>query len=222
MVTPHSRIKSYVLRQGRLTKAQQAALETQWQVFGIDYQPALLNWHNVFATRAPITLEIGFGNGESLLQQALANSEKNYLGIEVHRPGVGHLLHRITEQQLHNIRVIHHDAIDVLQNQIPDCSLACVQLFFPDPWQKRRHHKRRILRTDFIAAIHAKLDNGGEFHMATDWQDYAAHMQQEMDAAPGFKLTSHVRNERPVTKFEQRGIKLGHVVWDLVYTKKPT
>lgn len=208
-----------MLRQGRLTKAQQTALDTQWQTFGIEYQPTLLDLNKVFANDHPVTLEIGFGNGDSLLEQAVAHPEKNYIGIEVHRPGVGHLLHRIADESIENVRVVNHDAIEVLQQQIPDHSLACVQLFFPDPWQKKRHHKRRILQPAFIATVWDKLAVNGQFHMATDWQNYAEHMQQEMSQAQGFRLVSEQRGERPLTKFEQRGLRLGHAVWDGVYEK---
>lgn len=214
------KIKSYVLRQGRLTKGQQLALQTQWPQFGIDYSETLLDINTLFETIAPVTLEIGFGNGNSLAQQALTNPDNNYLGIEVHRPGVGHLLHLVAENNMNNIRVSNHDAIEVLQHQIPDNSLARIQLFFPDPWHKKRHHKRRILQQSFIETLHMKLIDGGLFHMATDWQDYADHMQQEMSASKLFTLYSNERGERPLTKFEQRGLKLGHNVWDGIYRKQ--
>ena len=219
MTESHRRIRSYVLRQGRITKAQQAALETLWPQFGVDFTPARPDLAALFGNRNPVTLEIGFGNGESLLQQAVAHPDQNYFGIEVHRPGVGHLLHLAGEAGIRNLRVSNHDAIEVLQHQIPDHGLACVQLFFPDPWHKKRHHKRRILQADFISDIHRVLVPGGRFHLATDWQDYAEHMQREMDAAPGFRFLSDQRGERPLTKFEQRGKRLGHGVWDFVYTR---
>ena len=212
-----SRIKSYVLRQGRLTKGQQLALDEQWQHFGIEHLQTKLDLTEVFDNHAPVILEIGFGNGESLLQQALAHPDNNYLGIEVHRPGVGHLLHLIRENNIHNIRVFNHDAIEVLQHQIPDNSLAGVQLFFPDPWHKKRHHKRRIVQQQFLDTIYSKLMHNAILHMATDWQDYAEHMQQQMAATDNFTLISHDRGERPRTKFEQRGLDLGHSVWDFVY-----
>ncbi len=219
MSHPHRRIRSYVLRQGRITKAQQAALDTLWPAFGVDFTPAPLDLTALFGNTRPVTLEIGFGNGESLLQQAVAHPEQNYFGVEVHRPGVGHLLHLAGEAGIRNLRVSNHDAVEVLQQQIPAQSLARVQLFFPDPWHKKRHHKRRILQPDFIADIHRVLAPGGVFHMATDWRDYAEHMQREMDAAPGFRFVGDERGERPLTKFEQRGLRLGHGVWDWLYAK---
>ena len=221
MSHPHRRIRSYVLRQGRITKAQQAALDTLWPQFGVDFAAMPLDWTALFGNANPVTLEIGFGNGESLLQQAVAHPEQNYFGIEVHRPGVGHLLHLAGEAGASNLRVSNHDAVEVLQHQIPDRSLACVQLFFPDPWHKKRHHKRRILQPAFIADIRRVLIPGGRFHLATDWQDYAEHMQHEMSAAPGFRFVGDNRGERPLTKFEQRGKRLGHDVWDFVYTRLP-
>ncbi len=219
METPRRRIRSYVLRQGRITRAQQTALEQLWPRFGIDFDPRPLDFARVFGNARPVTLEIGFGNGESLFEQACKLPVQNFLGVEVHRPGVGHLLHRIGEAQIENIRIICHDAVEVLQGQIADASLACVQLFFPDPWHKKRHHKRRILQPDFIAEVYRVLVDGGRFHMATDWQDYAEHMCCEMDAASGFDFVSDSRGERPLTKFEQRGLRLGHAVWDLNYSK---
>ena len=217
-------IKSYVLRQGRLTSGQQHALDTLWSDYGIDYNSEILNLGQCFKNNAPVTLEIGFGNGESLLQQAKQHPEKNYLGIEVHRPGVGHLIKRALDTGLHNIRVINHDAVEVLQHQIADNSLDCVQLFFPDPWHKKRHHKRRIVQPAFVQMIRSKLKTGGLFHLATDWENYAEHMMAVMEQAQGFENTAGKGNyavdtDRPPTKFEHRGRKLGHGVWDLIYKK---
>ena len=217
-------IRSYVLRQGRFTEAQKRALEQLWPKYGIDFTEEALDLDAWFDRTAPITLEIGFGNGESLLAQALANPQNNYLGIEVHRPGVGHLLHRAHDAEVENLRVINHDAVEVLQQQIPDASLACVQLFFPDPWHKKRHHKRRIVNPDFIQLIQRKLEPGGHFHLATDWQDYAEYMLDLMENADGFSNTAGeghfaTDTDRPKTKFEQRGRRLGHGVWDLVFRK---
>ena len=217
-------IKSYVLRQGRLTRGQQQALDQLWPVYGIDFKPERLDLAALFHRTAAITLEVGFGNGNSLVQQAASNPQNNYLGIEVHRPGIGRLLHLAGNAGITNVRVINHDAVEVLQLQIPDQSLDCVQLFFPDPWHKKRHHKRRIVKAEFIQLIHQKLKPGGQFHLATDWQDYAEHMLAEMDQAKGFSNTSGKGNyaentDRPPTKFEHRGRRLGHGVWDLVYRK---
>jgi tRNA (guanine-N7-)-methyltransferase len=217
-------IRSYVLRQGRLTAAQKQALDRLWPVYGVDFNTERLDLDTLFGRSAPVTLEIGFGNGESLLQQALSRPEQDYLGIEVHRPGVGRLLHLANEACISNLRVINHDAVEVLQQQISDNSLDCVQLFFPDPWHKKRHHKRRIINPAFIQLVRQKLKTGGQFHLATDWQDYAEYMLAEMEQAKGFTNTAgqgHFAKstDRPVTKFENRGRRLGHGVWDMVFSK---
>ena len=224
MDTRHRRIKSYVLRQGRLTRGQQQALVQLWPEFGIDFSQQKLALDQVFRREAPLILEIGFGNGESLIKQASDCPDNNYLGIEVHRPGVGHLLRLASDAALTNIRVINHDAVEVLQQQIPDSSIDVVQLFFPDPWHKKRHHKRRIVNTDFIRLIHQKLKPGGIFHLATDWEDYAGYMLATMEQAEGFsndagKGAYAKQAERPSTRFEHRGRRLGHRVWDLVFRK---
>ena len=219
-------IRSFVLRQGRLTTAQQNALDNYWPEFGVDYSESLLDLNTLFCRNAPVTLEIGFGDGDSLLEQAKLFPKRNFLGIEVHRPGVGHLLNRIHQENINNLRVIHHDAIEVLAQQIPDDSLDCVQLFFPDPWHKKKHNKRRILQQSFIDSVRNKLSVNGKFHMATDWQHYADHMLKEMECAEGFNNDAGKGNfsgtklTRPQTKFERRGLKLGHGVWDLVYSKQ--
>jgi tRNA (guanine-N7-)-methyltransferase len=217
-------IKSYVLRQGRLTRGQQQALDRLWPAYGIDFKPQPIDLACTFGRAAPVILEIGFGNGDSLLQQAKDNPDNNYLGIEVHRPGVGRLLHRARKADIGNLRVVNHDAVEVLQQQIPDNSLDCIQLFFPDPWHKKRHHKRRIVNPAFIRLVHQKLKPGGTFHLATDWEDYAQYMLTGMEQAQGFVNTAGMGKyakdtERPATKFEHRGRRLGHGVWDLVYKK---
>jgi tRNA (guanine-N7-)-methyltransferase len=217
-------IKSYVLRQGRLTRGQQQALDRLWPAYGIDFKPQPIDLASTFGRAAPVILEIGFGNGDSLLQQAKDNPDNNYLGIEVHRPGVGRLLHRAREADISNLRVVNHDAVEVLQQQITDNSLDCIQLFFPDPWHKKRHHKRRIVNPAFIRLVHQKLKPGGTFHLATDWEDYAQYMLTGMEQAQGFVNTAGMGKyakdtERPATKFEHRGRRLGHGVWDLVYKK---
>ena len=217
-------IKSYVLRQGRLTRGQQQALDRLWPVYGIDFQVQPIDLARTFGQAAPVILEIGFGNGDSLLQQAKDHPHHNYLGIEVHRPGVGHLLHLVEDAGIRNLRVINHDAVEVLQQQIPDNSLDCIQLFFPDPWHKKRHQKRRIVNAAFIELVHQKLKPGGTFHLATDWEDYAQYMLTEMEQAQGFVNAAGKGNyakntNRPATKFEHRGRRLGHGVWDLIYKK---
>ena len=228
-------IKSFVLRQGRLTKAQQFALENFWPLFGIETEgvaPELLNYETLFGNTAPVNLEIGFGNGDSLAQMAQANPQQNYIGIEVHGPGVGHLLHLINEYQLKNIRVINSDAVEVLKTRIPPASLNRLQLYFPDPWHKKRHNKRRIVQPAFVGLVASLLHKEGIFHLATDWEDYAVHMAEVMQASTDFSNTTPPEateypyaprpDYRPLTKFENRGLKLGHGVWDLLYRKTGT
>ena len=218
-------IRSFVKREGRLTAGQQKALATQWPIYGIDYSETLLDLNDLFQRQAPRVLEIGFGNGDSLWQMAQANPGTDYLGIEVHRPGVGHLLHLIESSGISNLRVSNHDAVDVLKHQIPEASLDRVQLFFPDPWHKKKHHKRRIVRDDFVEMIADKLKPGGIFHLATDWEHYAEHMLTVLSQSPRFENLSADKtfvekpDERPLTKFEQRGHRLGHGVWDLLFKK---
>jgi tRNA (guanine-N7-)-methyltransferase len=223
---PHRPVRSFVLRQGRLTPGQQRALDTGWQRYGIDFSDTLLDFDTIFGRAAPLTLEIGFGNGESLLEQAIDHPERNFLGIEVHTPGVGHLLHGIDQAGISNLRVIRHDAVEVLNKQIPENSLDRVQLFFPDPWHKKRHQKRRILQDNFVEVIRKHLRIGGQFHMATDWENYAEQMLAVMAQNPHFFNTAgearfvSPAGLRPQTKFERRGLRLGHGVWDMVYQRK--
>ncbi len=223
----HRPIRSFVLRQGRVTSAQQQALDTHWQTYGIDFSEQLLSFNNLFNNENAVIAEIGFGNGESLLQQAKNYPETNFIGIEVHGPGVGHLIHLSNQENIHNIKIIRYDAIDVLTHQIADGSLQQLQLFFPDPWHKKRHQKRRIISPEFIQLVAKKLKPSGFFHMATDWQHYAKQMLAEMDATTNFSNTSgtgnYAKNQalRCESKFERRGRKLGHGVWDLIYEKKP-
>jgi tRNA (guanine-N7-)-methyltransferase len=223
----HRPIKSFVLRQGRVTRAQQQALDNHWSTYGIDFSQQILSFYELFNNENEVIVEIGFGNGESLLQQAKNQPEINFIGIEVHGPGVGHLIHLANSENIHNIRIIRFDAVEVLKHQIADNSLQQLQLFFPDPWHKKRHQKRRIISPDFIQLVEEKLKPGGFFHMATDWQHYAKQMLAEMDAATGFINTSgfgHYSNNqgsRCESKFERRGRKLGHGVWDLIYQKQP-
>lgn len=214
-------IKSFVLRQGRLTPGQQKAFETLWPGFGIEYQPVTLDLPALFGNNNPVILEIGFGNGDSLAEMALAQPDKNFLGIEVHRPGVGHLLIRIGTNELNNVRIISHDAVDVLKNCIRDNSLYGVQLFFPDPWHKKRHHKRRIVQADFLDLVARALQPEGFFHAATDWENYAEHIRDAISRHPSFSNLSESDyierpDSRPLTKFEQRGHRLGHGVWDIM------
>ncbi len=222
----HRTIRSFVMRAGRTTLGQEKALQEVWPVFGLDVKDGLINFCEVFGREAPTVLEIGFGMGESLVSMAKAAPEMNFIGIEVHKPGVGRLLSRIAEENLTNIRIYAEDAIEVLADCIPDNSLHTLQLFFPDPWHKKKHHKRRIVQADFAQTIKAKLLVGGCFHMATDWQNYAEHMMEIMEQAAGFNNKAGANNyspqpeTRPVTKFQRRGEKLGHGVWDLIYLRQ--
>jgi tRNA (guanine-N7-)-methyltransferase len=217
-------IRSFVLRQGRMTLGQNAALEKLWPLFGLDSAQDF-NATDTFGRDAPLILEIGFGNGESLAQMALQAPEEDFLGVEVHRPGVGHLLLKVAELGLRNVRVYCADAVDVLQHRIPSNSLHRVHVFFPDPWQKKRHHKRRLVNAGFVALVADRLKPGGVLHCATDWEDYALHMLAVLEAS------ARLRNQagkgcigertagRPLTKFEARGQRLGHGVWDLLFEK---
>lgn len=222
----HRAVRSFVLRQGRLTNAQQNALDNLWPDYGIDYTEQFLSFSELFGNNNAVFIEIGFGNGQSLLQQAKNLPEYNFIGIEVHGPGVGHLIHNANIEDIHNIKVIRHDAVEVLKHQIADNSVKQLQLFFPDPWHKKRHHKRRIIKPEFIRLVLQKLKPGGIFHMATDWQHYAEEMLALMDNTEGFHNLSGFgnfsknRGLRCETKFERRGIRLGHGVWDLIYEKK--
>lgn len=219
------KIQSFVKREGRLTKGQAKAIEDCWPSMGLEHQKSLLDWQQVFGRQAPVVLEIGFGMGKSLVEMASKETDKDFIGIEVHRPGVGACLADAQEHGLKNLRVFEHDAVEVLADCVADNSLARVQLFFPDPWHKKRHHKRRIVQPEFVQKLRAKLAIGGVFHMATDWENYAEHMLEVMSQAEGFKNQSTSGDyvprpeQRPLTKFEQRGHRLGHGVWDLMFER---
>lgn len=220
------RIKSFVLRQGRMSPSQQRSMENNWPKYGLDIEGGLLDLEAVFGRKdAPTIVEIGFGMGTSLVAMAQANPQQNYIGIEVHRPGVGALLKLVEERGLTNIRVFNDDAIEVLERRIPKDSLAGVYLFFPDPWHKKRHNKRRIVQPEFAATLASHIKPGGHFHMATDWEDYAEHMMEVMSVAPDYRNTQPNNaytprpDYRPLTKFEARGQRLGHGVWDLIFEK---
>lgn len=212
-------------RQGRLTKGQQQALDTLWPVMGVEYQPEPVDLPALFGREAPVTLEIGFGMGASLVTMAQNTPHQNFLGIEVHAPGVGACLAAAKEADVQNLRVMCHDAVEVLEKMIPDNSLRMVQLFFPDPWHKARHNKRRIVQVPFAELVMRKLKLGGVFHMATDWEAYAEHMLEVMNSIDGYRNQSEQQNyvprpeTRPLTKFEQRGQRLGHGVWDLMFER---
>ncbi|WP_394128975.1 tRNA (guanosine(46)-N7)-methyltransferase TrmB [Shewanella maritima] len=219
------KVRSFVLREGRLTKGQAQALESHWPAMGLDYSPEALNLTDVFGRDADTVLEIGFGMGASLVEMSADAPELNFIGIEVHKPGVGACLADAGEAGVTNLRVYHHDAMEVLENSIADGALARVQLFFPDPWHKKRHHKRRIVQPAFAELIRRKLKIGGVFHMATDWENYSEHMLEVMNQAQGYKNLSAdgtvvPRPEhRPLTKFEARGHRLGHGVWDIMFER---
>ncbi|AZI52218.1 tRNA (guanosine(46)-N7)-methyltransferase TrmB [Pantoea agglomerans] len=222
---PLRRIRSFVRRQGRLTKGQQQALDTLWPVMGVEYQSEPVDLPALFGREAPVTLEIGFGMGASLVTMAQNTPHQNFLGIEVHAPGVGACLAAAKEADVQNLRVMCHDAVEVLEKMIPDNSLRMVQLFFPDPWHKARHNKRRIVQVPFAELVMRKLKLGGVFHMATDWEAYAEHMLEVMNSIDGYRNQSEQQNyvprpeTRPLTKFEQRGQRLGHGVWDLMFER---
>ncbi len=217
-------IRSYVLRQGRVSPAQQRAVETLLPRFGIPYAAQPLDLDRAFGRIAPKILEIGFGMGESTATIAQTHPENDYLALEVHTPGVGNLLKLIDAQQITNIRIVRHDAVEVLRDMIGDAMLDGVHIFFPDPWHKARHNKRRLIQAPFVAQLARKLRPGGYLHVATDWQDYAEQVLRVLSAEPLLENTAAgyaPRPEyRPLTKFEQRGLRLGHGVWDLVFRRQ--
>lgn len=218
-------VKSFVKREGRLTKGQEAALEQNWPTMGLEHQGGLIDPAQVFGNDNPVVLEIGFGMGASLVEMAKNAPEKNFIGIEVHLPGVGACLMAASEQEVSNLRVYEHDAVEILADCIPDASLDTVQLFFPDPWHKKKHHKRRIVKDEFVQQLRAKLKVGGIFHMATDWENYAESMIEVMQDNEGYVNIAENGDfverpeHRPLTKFEQRGHRLGHGVWDIMYKR---
>ncbi|MBT1066003.1 tRNA (guanosine(46)-N7)-methyltransferase TrmB [Bowmanella sp. Y26] len=218
-------IRSFVKREGRLTKGQARAIEANWPSMGLSVDNGMLDFSQVFGRQAPVVLEIGFGMGKSLVEMAAAEPDKDFIGIEVHRPGIGACLADAEAAGIKNLRVFEHDAVEVLAQCIPDASLARMQLYFPDPWHKSRHHKRRIVQPEFAQKVRQKLAIGGVWHMATDWENYAEHMLEVMSQAEGYKNQSASQDYvprpdfRPLTKFEQRGHRLGHGVWDLMFER---
>jgi tRNA (guanine-N7-)-methyltransferase len=216
-------VRSFVLRAGRMGPGQARALEDLGPRFVIPYSDAFIDLAGAFGRSAPKILEIGFGMGETTASIAAAHPENDYLGIEVHTPGVGALLKRVGEGKLSNLRIIQHDAVEVLAHMLPDASLDGAHIFFPDPWHKKRHHKRRLVQPAFIQLLAGKLKPGGYLHLATDWEDYAQHMLAVLSAEPRLKNTcdgfSPRPETRPLTKFENRGLRLGHGVWDLLFRR---
>jgi tRNA (guanine-N7-)-methyltransferase len=225
MLTPR-RIRSFVLRAGRTTAAQERALEQLWPTFGLDLQQVPLDLTRVFGREAPRCLEVGFGVGEVIGSLAEANPNIDYLGVEVHRAGVGRLLLRAEQSCLRNLRVICRDAVDVLRDCVPDASFDEILVFFPDPWHKKRHHKRRLIEASFTGLLAAKLRQGGILRLATDWEDYAQQMLMVCNAEPMLQSLSSDATYvprpdfRPPTRFERRGERLGHGVWDLAYSRR--
>ena len=221
-------IHSFVRRSGRVTLAQQRALEILWPRYGVTTSKNRLNLEELFGRTAAKHLEIGFGMGDTLIAMAKTHPEYDYLGIDVYRPGVGRLLLQLEAQQLTNVRVCCADAVEVLQYQLTASSLDSVYIFFPDPWPKKRHHKRRLVQAEFVKLLAQRLKSGGYLYLATDWQDYAEQMLAVLEASLDFK-NSVVTNEfapvalpieRPLTKFEQRGLRLGNRVWNLLYQRQ--
>ncbi len=223
---PDRAIRSFVLRAGRMGSGQQRALRELGPRFVLPFQPALCDFDAAFGRQAPRVLEIGFGMGDATAQVAAAAPGTDFIGIEVHEPGVGALLKRIEEQQLGNLRLLQHDAVAVLQQMVAPASLAGAHIWFPDPWHKKRHHKRRLVQASFVALLVSRLAPGGYLHCATDWQPYAQQMLEVLNAEAGLLNTAADGAYaprpawRPLTKFENRGLKLGHGVWDLVYTRQ--
>ena len=217
-------IRSYVLRAGRMGTGQQRALAELGPRFVLPFQPQRLRYAEVFGRQAPVVLEIGFGMGDATAQIAAGRADTDFIGVEVHTPGVGALLKHIGERQLTNLRIVQHDAVEVLQHMIPPASLAGVHVFFPDPWHKKKHHKRRLIQPAFVQQLVAHLAPGGYLHCATDWQPYAEQMLEVLSAEPALRNTAEAYAPRPpyrpLTKFEQRGLRLGHGVWDLVFERR--
>lgn len=225
MPSRSSHIRSYVLRQGRISNAQQRCLDHLWPVHGIPYCQQPLDMGQVFGRDATRILEIGFGMGETTAAIAQAHPQNDYLALEVHTPGVGSLLKQIEEAGLKNIRIIQHDAVEVIRDMLTDSVLDGVHIFFPDPWHKARHNKRRLIQSAFVEQLAARIRVGGYIHVATDWQDYAEQVLEVLRSEPSLEndAVDYASRPayRPLTKFEQRGLRLGHGVWDLIFRKKP-
>jgi tRNA (guanine-N7-)-methyltransferase len=223
----HRTIRSFVLREGRITPAQQRAFAEHWTRFGIDYLGQRRDLDALFGRTAPRVLEIGFGNGEALAWAGAHDPARDYLGIEVHRPGVGRLMNALAAHEIRNVRLWNHDAVEVLQHEIPASALDEVRIWFPDPWPKKRHHKRRLIQPAFMELLTDRVKPGGLLHLATDWPQYASHMQEVLAAQPGWRLRAGESGEskrpewRIETRFERRGLDLGHPVTDLLYDRVP-
>ena len=220
----HPPIRSYVLRQGRFSRGQQRAYSELLPRFGVAYRHELLDFSATFGRKAPVVAEIGFGMGETTARIAAENPAIDYLAMEVHAPGVGSLLRQLEAQGSTNVRIVSHDAVEVMRDMVPPASLAGIHLFFPDPWPKKRHHKRRLVQPAFAALIAERLLPGGYLHVATDWQEYAEHVLAVLSATESLANTAEAYAPRPATrpetKFERRGLRLGHGVWDIVFTRR--
>ncbi|HQW76417.1 MAG: tRNA (guanosine(46)-N7)-methyltransferase TrmB [Dokdonella sp.] len=219
------RVRSFVLRQGRITPAQAQAFDAHWSRYGLDYSDQRIDLQALFARPAPVVLEIGFGNGEQLLHAAVNEPTRNFLGIEVHRPGVGRLMNGLAVANVDNIRISNHDAVEVIERQLAPDSLDEVRIYFPDPWPKVRHHKRRLIQPEFVELLATRVRSGGLLHLATDWAEYAEHMLAVVDGSgrwrnrAGLGAYSEVPGWRINTHFEKRGVRLGHGVWDLIFER---
>lgn len=225
---PLRTVRSFTRRLGRMTSGQTRALEILWPLYGIDFKKEMISMETVFGRSAPCLLDIGFGRGESTLAFAQNHPEWNVIGVEVHLPGIGHLLHTVHAAKLSNVRIIRHDVVEVLQQMIPADSLERVQLFFPDPWHKKKHHKRRLVQVPFIELLLEKLVPGGSLFFATDWEDYAEQMLTVLETFPALQNQATESKfierptDRPATKFEERGIRLGHPVFDMHFCYETT
>ena len=218
------KIQSFVRRSGRISKAQSIGLNELWHDYGVDLNEKKLDFNKLFLSKNNVTLEVGFGNGDSLLEMAIDQPNQNFLGIEVYEAGVGRLINEANKNKLSNLKIIKDDAVEVLTNNILDNSISHFQLFFPDPWHKKKHHKRRIVQISFLDLLSKKLKKDGVVHIATDWENYAEHIMELLESHSHFKncagdhMYSLRPKNRPLTKFENRGQKLGHGVWDIIFT----
>ena len=223
----HRRIRSFVRREGRMTDGQKMAIEQLWPRYGLDASALVYDLPKIFGRKAPVILEIGFGNGEHLLSRAQSEPRHDFIGVEVHRPGVGRVLHHADKAGLTNLRAASHDAVELLQQNIADGVLHEIVIYFPDPWHKTRHHKRRLIQPEFVTLLARKLRRGGYLHLATDWEDYAHHMLEVLGREPALTNTPDAvdgftprPDYRGTSSFERKGLAKGHSVWDLVFIKK--
>lgn len=225
---PFSRVRSFVPRAGRMSLSQRQALTQYWQTYGLALEQGMLQFEQLFGQSVPVNLEIGFGMGQALLTMAKQRPQEGFIGIDIHKPGIGKVLNELVQQNITNVRLFACDAVEVFANSIAENSLSAIFIFFPDPWPKQRHHKRRLIQPAFIELAISKLKPGGKIHLATDWQDYAKQMMRVLSAQPQLQNSVGVGNflspdeprQRPPTKFEQRGQRLGHEVFDLIFIKK--